>query len=116
MYFEQLLTRAFFNERKTVYQEEIAWTVEKLLIKHLIRLAADKTINKQVNALALYELDRLTQDFVREMENEKVDERRAHLVYMLNEISQFRQRPENYQPVKTYDMPDGSPIGCGGHF
>ena len=112
----QLLTRAFFNERKTVYQEEIAWMVEKLAIKHLIRLAADKNANKQVNAIGLYELDRLTQDFVREMEEEKVDERRAHLVYMLNEISQFRQRPKDYQPIKTYDMPDGSPIGCGGHF
>ena len=114
--FGQLLTRAFFNERKTVYQEEIAWMIEKLVIKHLISLAADKTANKQVNALALYELDRLTQDFVRELEEEEGEERRAHLVYMLNEIGQFRQRPENYQPAKTYDMPDGSPIGCGGHF
>lgn len=114
--FGQLLSRAFFNERKTVYQEEIAWMVEKLVVLHLIQLAADKTANKQVNALALYELDRLTQDFVREMDEEKVDDRRAHLVYMLNEISQFRQRPEDYQPAKNYDMPDGSPIGCGGHF
>lgn len=114
--FGQLLSRAFFNERKTVYQEEIAWIVEKLVVQHLIQLAADKTANKQVNALALYELDRLTQDFVREMDEEKVDDRRAHLVYMLNEISQFRQRPADYQPAKNYDMPDGSPIGCGGHF
>ena len=114
--FEQLLTRAFFNERKTVYQEEIAWMIEKLAVKHFIHLAADKTINKQVNALALYELDQLTQDFVREMEDEKVGERRAHLVYMLNEISQFRQHPEDYHPVKSPELPAGSPIGCGGHF
>ncbi|MEZ4935275.1 MAG: zinc-dependent metalloprotease [Saprospiraceae bacterium] len=114
--FGQLLSRAFFNERKTVYQEEIAWMVEKLVVLHLIQLAADKSANKQVNALALYELDRLTQDFVREMDEEKVDDRRAHLVYMLNEISQFRQRPEDYQPANNYDLPDGSPIGCGGHF
>ncbi len=114
--FGQLLSRAFFNERETVYQEEIAWIIEKTVIQHLIRLAADRTINKQVNALALYELDRLAQDFLREMEAEKVDDRRAHLVYMLNEISQFRQRPENYQPAKNHDLPDGSPIGCGGHF
>ena len=114
--FGQLLTRAFFNERETVYKEEIAWMVEKLVIKYFIRLAADKNANKQVNALAFYELDRLTQDFIREMESEKIDERRAHLIYMLNEINQFRQRPEDYQPIKTYEMPDGSPIGCGGHF
>ena len=112
--FEQLLSRAFFNDRETVYREEIAWMIEKLAIKYLIKLAADKTINQQVNALALYELDRLTQDFVREMENEEVDERRAHLVYMLDEISRFRQHPEKYRPAKTPGLPAGSPIGCGG--
>ena len=110
----QLLSRAFFNPRETVYREEIAWMVEKLAVKHLIVLAADKTGNQQVTALALYELDQVANDFVRELEGEKVDERRAHLVYMLNEISQFRQRPKDFQPVKTPDLPDGSPIGCDG--
>ena len=114
--FGQLLTQAFFNERKTVYQEELAWSVEKLVVKNLIQLAADKTANKQVTALALFELDRLAQDFVREMESEEVEERQAHLSYMLNEIGQFRQRPEDYQPPKSPEMPAGSPIGCGGHF
>lgn len=114
--FEQLLTRAFFNERETVYQEEIAWMVEKLVIKHLIGLAANKNGNKQVTALAIYELDRLTQDLVRELEGEEVEERRAHLVFLLNEISMFRQHPKDYQPVESPDMPAGSPIGCGGHF
>ena len=110
----QLLTRAFFNHRETVYEEEIAWMVEKLVVKHLIALAADKTGNQQVTALALYEVDQVANDFVRELESEKVDERRAHLVYMLNEISQFRQRPKDFQPVKTPELPDGSPIGCDG--
>ncbi len=110
----QLLSRAFFNPRETVYREEIAWMVEKLAVKHLIALAADKTGNQQVTALALYELDQIANDFVRELEGEKIDERRAHLVYMLNEISQFRQRPKDFQPVKTPDLPDGSPIGCDG--
>jgi hypothetical protein len=110
----QLLSRAFFNPRETVYREEIAWMVEKLTVKHLVALAADKTGNQQVTALALYELDQVANDFVRELESEKVDERRAHLVYMLNEISQFRQRPKDFQPVKTPGLPDGSPIGCDG--
>ena len=112
--FGQLLTRVFFNHRETVYQEEIAWVVEKLLIKNMITLAADKAGNQQVVALALYEMDQVANDFVRELEDEKVDERRAHLVYMLDQISQFRQRPKDFQPAKTPGLPDGSPIGCEG--
>lgn len=114
--FNELLNQVFFNHRETVYQEEIAWIIEKLAVKNLIALAADKSGNRQVTALALYEIDRLAQDFLREMAEEKVEERRAHLAYMLNEISQFRQRPEDYQPVRSPEIPDGSPIGCGEGF
>jgi hypothetical protein len=111
--FGQLQQRAFLNPRETVYREEIAWMVEKLLLKHLIALAADKSDNQQVTALALYELDNLAQGFVQELESEKVEDRRAHLVYLLNEISQFRQRPKDYQPPQSPGIPDGAPIGCG---
>ncbi|HHM21684.1 MAG TPA: peptidase, partial [Bacteroidetes bacterium] len=111
---EQLLSRAFLNERKTIYQEEIARAVEKLTIQHIIRLAADKTANKQLTALALYQLDQLSRDLLRKLENETVAERRAHLLYMLDEISRFRQHPKDYQPPKVPTLPAGSPIGCGG--
>ncbi len=114
--FEQLLTRSFFNHRETVYQEEIAWIVEKLVVRHLIRLAASKSGNKQVIALAMYEIDRLVRDFVRELKNEEVEERKAHLVFLINEISMFLQHPKDYQPVKSPALPAGSPIGCGGGF
>lgn len=111
--FGQLLTQAFFNDRETIYQEEIAWMVEKLVVKHLIGLAANRAGNQQVTAQAFYEVDQLANDFLRELESEEDVERRAHLVYLLNEISRFRQHPEKYQPPKAPKLPDGSPIGCG---
>ena len=111
--FAQLLDKAFLNERSTVFREEIAWVVEKLVVKHLIGIAAQKTGNQQVAALALYELDRLGGDIASQLEVEKVDDRRAHLVYLLNEISFFRQHPDKYQPKPSPKLPDGSPIGCG---
>ena len=111
--FGQLLTLAFFNERATVFQEEIAWAVEKLVVRHLIALAADKAGNQQVTAQAMYEVDQLANDFVRELESEEVTERRAHLVYLLNEISQFRQHPEKFKLPPAPELPAGSPIGCG---
>ncbi|MFQ5447552.1 MAG: zinc-dependent metalloprotease [Saprospiraceae bacterium] len=110
--FEQLATRAFFNPRETVYQEEIAWMVEKLFVKNLIALAANKSGNQQVAALALYQLDDIGQQLSLELNEEKSDDRRSHLVYMLNEISLFRQHPKEYQPPATPELPAGSPIGC----
>ena len=113
--FEQVLTQAFFGKRTTVFQEEIAWIVEKLTAQHLIRLGAHKNGNQQVKAMAIYELDRLAEMMVRELEEEEIEERRAHLVYILNEITQFRQHPERYKATAAPELPDGSPIGCSGH-
>lgn len=110
--FGQLRQQAFTTPRETAYREEIAWMVEKLFLKHLIALAADKSDNQQVTALALYELDQLARSLVQELESEQVENRRAHLVYLLDEISQFRQRPKDYQPPKSPGIPDGAPIGC----
>ncbi len=109
---EQLATRAFFNPRETVYREEIAWMVEKLFVKNLIALAADKNANRQVAALALYQLDDIGQQLSLELKDEKSKDRRSHLVYMLNEISRFRQHPEEYRPPAEPELPAGSPIGC----
>lgn len=114
--FGQVLTQAFLGKRETVFQEEIAWVVEKLATKHLIRLAAQKGGNQQVKAMAIYELDQLAEMMVRELESEEGSERRAHLVYILSQISQFRQHPEKYEEPPAPELPAGSPIGCGGHF
>ncbi len=110
--FDQLINTVFNNYRATIYAEELAWMVEKSVLRNLINLAADKTGNQQVTALALYELDRLAERLIQELNAEKVDDRKAHLGYMLNEISQFRQNPKEYEPVKSPEIPAGAPIGC----
>lgn len=110
--FDQLLSRAFFNPRETAYQEQLAWIVEKLAIQHLINLAADKTGNNQIAALALFQLDEVAQQLVLELNEEKAMPRKAHLVFLLENIRQFRQNPKEYQPVKSPEMPAGAPIGC----
>lgn len=110
--FNELLDKTFSNYRSTIYHEELAWMVEKSVVRHLISLAATKEGNQQVTALALNELDRMAEDLIKELNKEQVEERRSHLVYMLNEIGQFRQHPKEYQPVKGLEIPAGAPIGC----
>lgn len=111
--FEMLLTRAFFNSRETNFQKELARMVEKLVVQHLLELAADKTGNQQVAAIALYEIEGLTEQLGRELKDEKNVSRRAHLVYLLNEIDQFIKHPKEYKMPEPPNLPAGSPIGCG---
>ncbi|MAT54778.1 MAG: peptidase [Saprospirales bacterium] len=110
---EMLLTRAFFNHRETPWQAEMANKIEKLAVRQLIALAADKNADQQVAAIALLQLDDLDKQLDLELANEKDFSRKAHLTWLKNEIRLFRQNPKEYQLPPAPQMPDGSPIGCG---
>ena len=60
--FGQLRQQAFTTPRETAYREEIAWMVEKLFLKHLIALAADKSDNQQRQAQPERRQQRVTQE------------------------------------------------------
>ncbi len=111
---EMLLTQAFFNHRETPWQAELANKIEKLVLRQLIALAADKSADQQVAAIALLQLDELDKQLDRELAGEKAFSRKAHLTWLKNEIRLFRQNPKEYQLPPAPAMPDGSPIGCGG--
>ena len=113
---EQVFTVAFFNNRETEYEKEVARVVEKLVVQHLLRLAGDQSGNKQVAAVALHEAYGLAEQMQRELNAAKSVARRAHLEYLLFEIEKFKKDPSKYKVPKAPDMPAGSPIGCGeGH-
>ncbi|MEY3368694.1 MAG: hypothetical protein RI973_1849 [Bacteroidota bacterium] len=109
----QLLEKVSGNAGESTYQREIARMVEKLAVKHLIALAADKSGNQQVTALARYQLEMLAKKL--SPEKEKDENQRAHLHYLLLEIGQYFQHPEKYVPAATPEIPPGAPIGCEGH-
>ena len=87
--------------------------IEKLAVRQLIALAADKNADQQVAAIALLQLDDLDKQLDLELANEKDFSRKAHLTWLKNEIRLFRQNPKEYQLPPAPQMPDGSPIGCG---
>jgi hypothetical protein len=108
---ESLLTRAFFNNRNNGYETEVALVVEKVAVDHLLRLAADRKGDRQVAALALLEVDGLEEQLETELEEAKTTARKAHCLYLLEEIDRFRERPEEYQWPQVAEMPPGAPIG-----
>lgn len=109
---EQVLTRAFFNTRETPWEAELAKRIEKLALRQLIALAADKQVHPQVAGLALLELDELDAQLKKELEIENDFDRRAHLVWLREQIRRFREDPGEYQLPPLPPMPDGAPIGC----
>ncbi|MCB9285067.1 MAG: zinc-dependent metalloprotease [Lewinellaceae bacterium] len=112
--FESLFTRAFFNNRNNPYEVEIAQVVEKVTVDHLLRLAGDRTIDRQVVALALLSVQDLEGQLRTELEAAETTARKAHCTYLLEEIRRFREHPEEYKWPEVVEMPPGQPIGCGG--
>ncbi len=86
----------------------------KRLILHLLRLAGDQEVHPQVAGEALAQIHSFERGFERRLEGERDRIERAHLSYMLGEISRFKADPNQYKMPEPPRLPDGAPIGCGG--
>jgi hypothetical protein len=98
----------------------IAWTVEKRLLLHLIRLSSDTSVHPQVAGAAQYEL----QSFQRHLQEFRLPERGVrhipdgllvHLTYLQDQLNRYQRNPEDYKLPPSPRLPDGAPIGCGDH-
>lgn len=95
------------------YHQEIGRMVQKLVVQHLLKLAGDKNIMRQVSATALYQVNLLEKNLSTLTNNTSNVEQAAHIMYLLEQIAQFRKQPSDYKMPRAPSMPDGSPIGCG---
>ncbi|MBK8491274.1 MAG: zinc-dependent metalloprotease [Saprospirales bacterium] len=109
--FESLFTRAFFNNRNNPYEVEVAHVIEKVTVDHMLRLAGDRKGSRQVAALALMAVQDLEDQFRIELASADTNARKAHCMYLLEEIKRFRAHPEAYQWPEVVEMPPGQPIG-----
>jgi hypothetical protein len=91
----------------------LARMVERRVVLHLIRLAADKSVHPQVAGAAHIVLNSARNSLLaRGASGATATPRNAHAAYLLNEIDTFKQRPEEYQLPPAPRVPDGAPIGC----
>lgn len=96
------------------YQQEIARMVEKQVVHQLLHLAGDKNVMRQVSAVALLKVHELNDRLAVDLKSAKDVNQRAHLLYLQEQVAQFKRDPKAYQLPEVPEMPDGSPIGCGG--
>ncbi len=94
-------------------QQEIARMTEKLVVFHLLQLAADKSIMPQVSANAHLVVDEVIAPYLENRSAVANVDQRAHIKYLRDLIDQFNLNRKEFKVPAISGMPDGSPIGCG---
>ncbi len=98
---------------ETPMEMEIKRIIQKRVLQHFLQLAGDKSIMQQVSALALYKINQLEDDLKKSLERDNDPASRAHVTYLLQQISRFKDAPDEFKVPEAPSLPDGSPIGCG---
>ncbi len=104
----QLMKTVEVRNSYSSYEQEIARSIEKMVFHHLLNLAADATVMRQVRATALLKLNEWEVRNVTSINTAQ----RAHLAYLKEQIKTFKNHPSEYKLPNIPALPDGQPIGC----
>jgi hypothetical protein len=91
-------------EASSERSRQIGEQVYHRMVQHLLALAANADAAPTVRGNALLRLNNLSLD--------RLSPAQAALIRM--QLNQFRENPESFKPSPAPQIPDGSPIGCGG--
>ncbi|HKK74936.1 MAG TPA: zinc-dependent metalloprotease [Saprospiraceae bacterium] len=111
--FEGLANAVGAQPGQTPMEKEIGRMTEKLAVQHILNLAGDDGIMQQVSAAAMYQAKMLGERY---NTTQSDPAQAAHYLYLGNMIRNFFEDPSGFETPDIPAMPDGSPIGCGGHF
>lgn len=109
---DQLFSASWKKAYKNTYHAEIGRVVDRLVLHHLLQLAANESIAGQVRAIALLKVNELESWLQSQLKRSFSSSDKAHYTLAIADIHQFREHPENFKVMDPKDMPDGSPIGC----
>jgi len=108
-YLNAIQKRIFQVSRtKDTYLNQLSMIPQKLYVIHLIKLAKDTKIDKQISAMAQLKLSKIASLQKKEVH----DDRKAHNLYINNMINTLNTQPELVVIPGLAEMPPGSPIGC----
>ena len=107
------LKATWYAPRQQGLARETQFTVETVVLDHLLSMAASPTIGSQARAIAESEIEALEIAFRSNEPGCKRPDLRAHLAAGIEEISRFERTPSSFQPAKEAPEPPGAPIGGG---
>lgn len=104
-YMDEIIDHTFKGKGNDAYEQ----LVQKLVFFHLMKLSENSSMNKQAQALVQYKLSEIKKNHLKDSGDEKL---MAHKAYLRN----FDSTKEGKAPKlpTLFQMPPGSPIGCGG--
>lgn len=109
-YLNAIQTRLFLNTTSNDnYMNQLSMIPQKLYVIHLIKLAKNTKIDKQIAAMAQLKLGNLSST----LKSGNTEDRKAHNLYLNKMIQTLNTQPELLVIPGVADMPPGSPIGCG---
>ncbi|MEM9832961.1 MAG: zinc-dependent metalloprotease [Bacteroidota bacterium] len=111
---DQLIQKNFdASYRPRGYEGELQRLVERLVLNHLIQLASNEMASGQARAVATLGVNNIKQLVSDQNDISNVSEQ-AHQAFLLRQISQFENNPEDMSLPSPLSPPDGSPIGQNG--
>jgi len=93
---------------QTNVNENYRLMLEKLVYIHLLKLADDPKVAKNVSSAAYYQLNQMDKS----MKVLGTVKQKAHVIYLQDIASKFRDAPEVFKLPSLPKLPPGSPIGC----
>ncbi len=105
---DQLMAAVQVKASYSEYEKEIARMTEKLVLHHLLNLAGDDRVLRQVAAVALSKINEMEAKMDVTLDPAQV----AHLTYLHEQIAMFKRNPKDYKVPYIPEMPDGQPIGA----
>ncbi|WKN43910.1 zinc-dependent metalloprotease [Tunicatimonas pelagia] len=111
---DKLIQKTFgASYRARGYEGELQRLVERLVLTHLIQLASNEAAAEQARAMATLRVNDVKQLLTNQRSAADTPEQ-AHQAYLLRQITQFENNPEDMSLPDPLSPPDGSPIGQGG--
>jgi hypothetical protein len=104
---DELMAAVQVQESYSEYEKEIARANEKLVLHHLLNLAGDEKVMRQVAATAMLKINEMEAKMDVTLDPAQV----AHYTYIHEQIAMFKRNPDDYEVPYIPEMPDGQPIG-----
>ncbi len=108
---DALLAFTWKAPAKTGLQAEIQRMVDKIVLFHLMGVAVFEQAAPQVRAMALLKIEELNSWLNEKLAGVKDAAQRAHILYGLTGIEQFRDNPGQLHLPRPLSAPPGAPIG-----
>jgi len=108
---DQLVKNTIGARKKLGYHGELQRLVDRLVLDHMIKLAANPNASGQARAMASLKISDIKKIMLSNMVGEVNPGWKAHYIFGLSQIQRFEDKPEDVKVTDPLAAPDGSPIG-----